>query len=74
MKFSNDQQITCSKTLPNYIRESETIIATATALFEAVELENRSIRLLGIYLSNLENEKQTQVIQLPLFSTSGMVF
>ncbi|MDZ8263678.1 DNA polymerase IV [Nostoc sp. ChiQUE01b] len=67
IKFSDYQQITRSKTMPDYTRDLEAIIATATALFEAVELENRSVRLLGIALSNLENAKQTQVIQLPLF-------
>lgn len=74
IKFADYQQITRSKTLPSYTRDLETIIGTATALFEAVELENRSIRLLGISLSNLEDKKQTQVIQLPLFSSSGIVF
>ncbi|MBD2683343.1 MULTISPECIES: DNA polymerase IV [Nostoc] len=67
IKFSDYQQITRSQTMPDYTRDLEAIIATATALFEAVELENRSIRLLGIALSNLENAKQIQVIQLPLF-------
>ncbi|HEY9804454.1 MAG TPA: DNA polymerase IV [Leptolyngbyaceae cyanobacterium] len=67
IKFGDYQQITRSKTLPSYTRDLETIIGTATALFEAVELENRSIRLLGISLSNLEDGKQTQVIQMPLF-------
>ncbi|WP_414756643.1 hypothetical protein [Anabaena sp. CCY 9910] len=74
IKFGDYQQITRSKTLPDYIGDIETIIATATALFEAVELKSRSIRLLGISLSNLENGKQTQVIQLPLFSSSGIIF
>ncbi|MCG6137664.1 MAG: DNA polymerase IV [Nostoc sp. LLA-1] len=67
IKFSNYQQITRSKTLPNYTSDLETIIATAAALFETVELENRSVRLLGISLSKLENAKKAQVIQLPLF-------
>ncbi|MEH2163123.1 MAG: hypothetical protein V7K38_19375 [Nostoc sp.] len=39
----------------------------AKTLFLSIELENRSIRLLGISLSNLDNAKQTQVVQLPLF-------
>lgn len=67
IKFSDYQQITRSKTMPDYTRSLDIIITTATALFESIELENRSIRLLGIALSNLENVKQTQVIQLPLF-------
>ncbi|WP_242051669.1 DNA polymerase IV [Nostoc sp. FACHB-280] len=71
IKFSDYQQITRSKTLANYTRELDTIITTATELFEAVEKENRSIRLLGIALSNLENAKQAPIIQLPLFEGSG---
>ncbi|WP_244918256.1 DNA polymerase IV [Nostoc linckia] len=67
IKFSDYQQITRSKTMPDYTRSLDIIITTATALFESIELEHRSIRLLGIALSNLENAKQTQVIQLPLF-------
>ncbi|MHC0068951.1 hypothetical protein ACWATR_39830 [Nostoc sp. UIC 10890] len=32
--------------MPYYTRELDAIISTATAMFEAVEMENRSIRLL----------------------------
>jgi len=60
--------------MPDFTSEFDVILTTATKLFEAVELENRSIRLLGISLSNLENRKQIEVIQLPLFSISGMIF
>jgi DNA polymerase-4 len=56
-----------------YTRDMEAILTTATVLFESVELENRSVRLLGIALSNLENVKQTQVIQLPLFEYGGRI-
>ncbi|MCC5653471.1 hypothetical protein LC609_27495 [Nostoc sp. XA013] len=55
-------------------RELSTIFEIAKALFESIDLENRSIRLLGISLSNLDNAKQTQVIQLPLFQNAGIVF
>lgn len=71
IKFSDYQQITRSKTIAQYTREFDVIFTTATELFELIELENRSIRLLGISLSNLENAKQTQVIQLPLFAYSN---
>ncbi|MBN3924166.1 MAG: hypothetical protein HWQ37_13660 [Nostoc sp. NMS4] len=46
----------------------------AKALFESIDLENRSIRLLGISLSNLDNAKQTQVIQLPLFENADITW
>ncbi|ODG96205.1 hypothetical protein A4S05_19530 [Nostoc sp. KVJ20] len=60
--------------MPYYTRELDAIITTATALFEAAEIENRSIRLLGISLSKLDNAKQTQVIQLPLFQNADIIF
>jgi DNA polymerase-4 len=60
--------------MPYYTRELDAIISTATALFKVVEMENRSIRLLGISLSNLDNAKQTQVIQLPLFQNGNIIF
>jgi len=58
VKFSDYQQITRSQTMLNYTHDLKTIIATATLLFKTMELENHSIRLLGISLSNLENVKQ----------------
>ncbi|QFS49560.1 hypothetical protein [Nostoc sphaeroides] len=55
-------------------RELSTIFEIAKALFESIDLENRSIRLLGISLSNLDNAKQTQVIQLPLFENADITW
>ncbi|WP_242056213.1 hypothetical protein [Nostoc flagelliforme] len=55
-------------------RELATIFEIAKTLFLSIELENRSVRLLGISLSNLDNAKQTQVIQLPLFKNAGIIF
>lgn len=69
MKFSKYQQITRSKTFITSISELSAITATAKALFEVIELEERSIRLLGISISNLSNEKQSQIVQLPLFES-----
>jgi DNA polymerase IV len=70
VKFSDYQQITRSKTSLMPIKELGEIIAGAIALFESVELENRSVRLLGISLSNLDNVQTCEVIQLPLFELS----
>ncbi|MFN6559484.1 MAG: hypothetical protein RMY28_006705 [Nostoc sp. ChiSLP01] len=52
IKFSDYQQITRSKTMPDYTRSLDIIIATATALFEAVEWlccmkEKKDILFLG---------------------------
>ena len=67
VKFSNYQQITRSKTSLTPISELSTISLMAKTLFEAIELGERSIRLLGISLSNLDNVKEVQIVQLPLF-------
>ena len=67
VKFANYQQITRSKTVTSSIGELDTILAVATELFEAIDLQSRSIRLLGISLSNLDHINSSQVVQLPLF-------
>lgn len=67
VKFSDYQQITRSKTSLTPINELSAINTQALNLFEGIELENRSIRLLGISLSNLDNVKESQIVQLPLF-------
>ncbi|MHC5746952.1 MAG: DinB/UmuC family translesion DNA polymerase, partial [Nostoc sp.] len=72
VKFSDYQQLTRSKTRLASISELSTIFEIAKALFESIELENRSIRLLGISLSNLDNAKQLQAIQLPLFQKGNI--
>jgi DNA polymerase-4 len=74
VKFFNYQQITRSKTMITSIGEMAMISEIAKALFESIDLENRSIRLLGISLSNLDNVRQSQVIQLPLFKNGSTTF
>ena len=59
VKFANYQQITRSRTVMRSIKEVATIVALAQELFEAVELEERSVRLLGISLSNLGGEERS---------------
>lgn len=59
------------------IRELSAIAYVAKQLFEAIELSEltsqrlryRSIRLLGISLSNLDNVQTSQAIQLALFES-----
>ena len=67
VKFSDYQQITRSKTLLTPTKEFQAIATIAKTLFEGIELQNRNIRLLGISLSNLDNVKDSVVIQLTLF-------
>ncbi|WP_375496253.1 hypothetical protein [uncultured Nostoc sp.] len=54
VKFSDYYQITRSKTMLAPIGELSTIFEIAKTLFLSIELENRSVRLLGISLSNLD--------------------
>lgn len=67
VKFADYQQITRSKTFENYINSLDLIIDISVNLLETIDLEGRSIRLLGISLSNLENENELQAVQLSLF-------
>jgi DNA polymerase-4 len=76
VKFSDYQQITRSKTAIAPISELNEIIIMAKLLFEGIELSDvsrqaaprlRSIRLLGISLSNLDNENVGVFVQLSLF-------
>ena len=67
VKFSDYQQITRSRTFEQCINSLDSIITEAVELLEIFELEGKSIRLLGISLSNLNNAKKTQIVQLSLF-------
>ncbi|MBW4512838.1 MAG: DNA polymerase IV [Scytonematopsis contorta HA4267-MV1] len=67
VKFSDYQQITRSKTLLFATNDLSIIIATVKELLLGIELSKRGVRLLGISLSNLDNETQSQIVQLALF-------
>ncbi|OKH35353.1 DNA polymerase IV [Calothrix sp. HK-06] len=64
IKFSNYRQITRSKTLLAPINDLETIGAKAIELLESVDLNEQTIRLLGISVSNLDNDDD--FVDLPL--------
>ena len=67
IKFADYQQITRSRTFDNCIDSLDVIITETVRLLETIELENRSIRLLGLSLSNLDNIKKQEIVQLSLF-------
>ena len=67
VKFSDYQQITRSRTFEDCINGLDVIITEALALLEIVELDGKSIRLLGISLSNLDGAKKSEIVQLSLF-------
>ena len=67
VKFSDYQQITRSRTFEKCIDSLDTIITEAVTLLKMIELDDKSIRLLGISMSNLNNSKEARVVQLSLF-------
>ncbi|NMC38493.1 MAG: DNA polymerase IV [Bacteroidales bacterium] len=66
VKFSDFRQITRSKTLQNFIRDFDTLHKEVTGIRRSMELQGCRIRLLGVSVSNLENEDCTDR-QLLLF-------
>ena len=56
IKFSDFKQLTRSRTLPHYIRDFQTLHRSVTEIRKSLNLEGTRIRLLGVTVSNLENE------------------
>ena len=57
IKFSDFRQITRSKTLQNYIRDFDTLHKEVSGIRKSIKLEGTRIRLLGVTVSNLENDE-----------------
>ncbi|MBW4640120.1 MAG: DNA polymerase IV [Gloeocapsa sp. UFS-A4-WI-NPMV-4B04] len=70
VKFGDYQQITRCKTMLTSIRGANLIFVVAKELLAVIDLENRSIRLLGISISNLDRVAEPMGIQLNLFEYS----
>jgi DNA polymerase IV len=66
IKFSDFRQITRSKTVQHYIHDFETLHREVTALRKSIKLDNPRIRLLGVSVTNLEND-ECEERQLYLF-------
>ncbi len=67
VKFADYQQITRSKTVTAAIGEAQAISQLAKELLAMISLEGRSVRLLGISLSNLDYAQKPKSVQLCLF-------
>lgn len=65
-RYENFETFTRAITLTEYTNEKELIYRQAFSLFEAAFNQERKIRLLGISISNLDNEKKIQGEQLQL--------
>lgn len=67
VKYADYQQITRSKTVLTPIRDLDTILTLAQDLLTLTEIDHKPVRLLGLTLSNLDEDAQTeQYIQLRL--------
>jgi DNA polymerase-4 len=67
IKFTDYERITRSKTVIAAVGKAETITQVAKELLASVSLEGRSVRLLGISLSNLDCTQELKPVQLCLF-------
>jgi DNA polymerase-4 len=56
IKFADFRQITKSRTVQNYIRDFDTLHREVTRIRKSLNLEGTRIRLLGVSISNLEDE------------------
>ena len=64
IKYSDFKQITRSKTVLNWISSAEEFKIIIDELLEEFKSENFSVRLLGLSLSNLNNQPLTYGLQL----------
>jgi DNA polymerase-4 len=66
VKFSDFQQITRSRTLPGYVESQGRLEQAAFDLLRAIFPLDKSVRLLGVSLSGLNTDQETDSLQLPL--------
>jgi DNA polymerase-4 len=66
IKFADFKVITRSRTLPQQVRDFKLLWATAKSILRGVDLEGRSVRLLGLGVSNASDTSDRKSIQLQL--------
>lgn len=66
VKYADFRQITRSKTLPDFIRDFETLHREVSEIRRSLNLEGNRIRLLGVTVSGLESDANEEK-QLDLF-------
>lgn len=59
IKYADYKQVTRSRTLAESVHEAEAILDIAIDLLNGTEVEKKNVRLLGISLSNLDSERET---------------
>ncbi len=68
VKYSDFQQVTRSRTQPHVFMSEAEILSIAESLLETVYPFRKGVRLLGVTLSSLSEEKAQSPAQLPLFA------
>lgn len=68
VKYSDFQQVTRSRTQPHVFTSEAEILSIAESLLETVYPFRKGVRLLGVTLSSLAEEKPQSPAQLPLFA------
>ena len=66
IKYLDFVHVTRSKTTPHYQRDVGQIYPIVDHLLHHPEVPARPVRLLGVYLSNLDQETNCLPVQLPL--------
>ena len=66
VKYSDFKQITRSKSINIQIKDKDTIMKIAEELFDQVNFTYNPIRLVGLSITNLDNQKGDQAFQLSI--------
>lgn len=64
VKYSDFKQITRSKTLNSKIKDIDVLLKTSEELFEQVNFTYNPIRLIGLSITNLDNQIKEEAFQL----------
>jgi DNA polymerase-4 len=66
VKYADFEQITRSKTVQEKITEFSMLHNYSKQLLQQIDISEKKVRLLGLTVSNLENENQAPALQLTL--------
>ena len=66
VKYADFEQITRGRTLPGFINEFNGFWQTAQELFDGVDLSEKSVRLIGLTISNAQEIEHPKTYQLEL--------
>jgi DNA polymerase-4 len=59
VKYADYKQVTRSKTFLESVKDAEQLLDIATELLDSTEADKKKVRLLGISLSNLDSESDS---------------